>query len=70
MKKRRRKAEEQEKKDEREQIVKQIWIAVYVFIALDLVGFYLDIKFLMYLAIIPGIFVIIASICLVILDQE
>ena len=41
-----------------------------ILIALDLVGFYLDIKFLMYLAIIPGIFIIIAFICSFILDQE
>ena len=70
MKKKRKKAEEEKKKEEREHLEKQLKIALVIMVALNMFGFCLDLDFLLYLEIIPMIFIFIGVICLIVLKQE
>ena len=70
MKKKRKKAEVQKKKEEREHIEKQLKIALVIMVALNMFGVCLDLDFLLYLEIIPMIFIFMGVICLIVLKQE
>ena len=70
MKKKRKKAEVQKKKEELKHLEKQLKIAAVIMVALNMFGFCLDLDFLLYLEIIPMIFIFIGVICLIVLKQE
>ena len=70
MKKKRKKAEVQKKKEELKHLEKQLKIAAVIMVALNMFGFCLDLDFLLYLEIIPGIFIFVGVICSFVLDQE